>query len=242
MREKETSLKKKWDYNNPLHPHPQSTRQLAPATVGEIDEQRRGGPTEERRRAPGYRIPWRGRRPPSLSSGGLEPAALTSPAPRSELRRNFFSFICFLAIMYIFQYNHVFIFHRHMINEINIVCVTEPPKIIPYYRLSRSTWPLSDNKELLSHFRRVKPGKSHTTGSLICAKPTRRRDQSTTSHYMKRVHKFNIITNQVFVHKSKHGSEFKQRKIKLAHDTHGRPSMHITLHHRFPIQAPNHLG
>jgi hypothetical protein len=63
--------------------------------------------------------------------------------------------------------------------------VTEPPKIIPYYRLSRSTWPLSNNKELLSRFRRVKPGKSHTTGSLICAKPTRRRDQSTTLHYMK---------------------------------------------------------
>jgi hypothetical protein len=36
--------------------------------------------------------------------------------------------------------------------------VTEPPKIISYYRLSRSTWPLSNNKELLSHFRRVKPG------------------------------------------------------------------------------------
>jgi hypothetical protein len=63
--------------------------------------------------------------------------------------------------------------------------VTEPPKIIPYYRLSRSTWPLSNNKELLSRFCRVKPGKSHTTGSLICAKPTRRRDQSTTLHYIK---------------------------------------------------------
>jgi hypothetical protein len=75
--------------------------------------------------------------------------------------------------------------------------VTEPPKIIPYYRLSRSTWPLSNNKELLSRFRRVKPGKSHTTGSLICAKPTRRRNQSTTLHHIK-VHKFNIITNQVF--------------------------------------------
>jgi hypothetical protein len=69
------------------------------------------------------------------------------------------------------------------------VAVTEPPKIIPYYRLSWSTWPLSNNKELLSRFRRVKPGKSHTTGSLICAKPTRRRDQSTTLHYIK-VHKF----------------------------------------------------
>jgi hypothetical protein len=66
-----------------------------------------------------------------------------------------------------------------------IVTVTEPPKIIPYYRLSRSTWPLSNNKELLSRFRRVKPGKSHTTGSLICAKPTRRRDQSTTLRYIK---------------------------------------------------------
>jgi hypothetical protein len=58
--------------------------------------------------------------------------------------------------------------------------VTEPPKIIPYYRLSRSTWPLSNNKELLSRFRRVKPGKSHTTGSLICAKPTRRRQHYVT--------------------------------------------------------------
>jgi hypothetical protein len=56
---------------------------------------------------------------------------------------------------------------------------------------------LSNNKELLCCFRRVKPGKSHTTGSLICAKPTRRRDQSTTLHHIK-VHKFNIITNQVF--------------------------------------------
>jgi hypothetical protein len=74
--------------------------------------------------------------------------------------------------------------------------------MIPYYRLSRSTWPLSNNKELLSRFRRVKPGKSHTTGSLTCAKPTRRRDQSTTLHNIK-VHKFNIITNQVFLHKSK---------------------------------------
>jgi hypothetical protein len=42
------------------------------------------------------------------------------------------------------------------------VSVREPHKIIPYYRLSWSTWPLSNNKELLSRFRRVKPGKSHT--------------------------------------------------------------------------------
>jgi hypothetical protein len=75
--------------------------------------------------------------------------------------------------------------------------VIELPKIVPYYRLSLSTWPLSNNKELFYRFRRVKPGKSHTTGSLICAKPKRRRDQSTTLHYIK-VHKFKIITNQVF--------------------------------------------
>jgi hypothetical protein len=88
--------------------------------------------------------------------------------------------------------------HRPDIMVFNIEAnVTEPPKIVPYYRLSRSTWPLSNNKELFCRFHRVKPDKSHTTGSLICAKPTRRRDQSTTSHYIK-VHKFNIITNQVF--------------------------------------------
>jgi hypothetical protein len=75
--------------------------------------------------------------------------------------------------------------------------VREPSKIVPYYRLSLSTWPLSNNKELFCHFRRVKPGKSHTTGLLICAKPTRRRDQSTTLHHIE-VHKLNIITNQVF--------------------------------------------
>jgi hypothetical protein len=66
-----------------------------------------------------------------------------------------------------------------------VPAVTEPPKIILYYRLSWSTWPLSNNKELWSRFRRVTPDKSHTTGSLICAKPTRRRDQSTTLHYIK---------------------------------------------------------
>jgi hypothetical protein len=67
--------------------------------------------------------------------------------------------------------------------------VTEPPKIVSYYHLSLSTWPLSNNKELFCRFLRVKLGKSHTTGSLICAKPTRRRDQRTTLHYIK-VHKF----------------------------------------------------
>jgi hypothetical protein len=45
--------------------------------------------------------------------------------------------------------------------------VTEPPKIILYYRLSLSTWPLSNNKESFYHFCRVKPGKSLTTGSIL---------------------------------------------------------------------------
>jgi hypothetical protein len=54
--------------------------------------------------------------------------------------------------------------------------VTEPPKIISYYRLSQSTWPLSNNKELFCRLCWVMPSKSPTTGSLICAKPTRRRD------------------------------------------------------------------
>jgi hypothetical protein len=49
--------------------------------------------------------------------------------------------------------------------------VTEPPKIIPYYRLSLSTWPLSNNKELFCRFRRVKPGESLTTGSRYALSP-----------------------------------------------------------------------
>jgi hypothetical protein len=55
-------------------------------------------------------------------------------------------------------------------------CMTEPPKIIPYYCLSWSTWPLSNNKEVFCRLCRVMPGKSPTTGSLICAKPTRRQN------------------------------------------------------------------
>jgi hypothetical protein len=98
--------------------------------------------------------------------------------------------------------------------------VTEPPKIFPYYRLSRSTWPLSNNKELLSRFRRVKPGKSHTTGSLICAKPTRRRDQSTTLHYItlhyitlhKRFTSSTLLQTRFFMHKSKHDQNLNSGK------------------------------
>jgi hypothetical protein len=73
-------------------------------------------------------------------------------------------------------------FHDNILLQI---AVTEPPKIVPYYRLRLYMWTLSNNKELLCRFRRVKPDKSHTTGLLICAKPTRRWDQSTTLHYIK---------------------------------------------------------
>jgi hypothetical protein len=93
--------------------------------------------------------------------------------------------------------------------------VTEPLKIVPYYRLSLSTWPLSNNKELFCHFRWVKPGKSHTTGSLICAKPTRRRDQSTTLHYIKRFTSSILLQTRFFVHESKSDSEFKTAESKL---------------------------
>jgi hypothetical protein len=51
------------------------------------------------------------------------------------------------------------------------VGVIEPPKIILYYRLSRSTYPLSNNKELFCRFYRVKPGESLTTGSRYALSP-----------------------------------------------------------------------
>jgi hypothetical protein len=49
--------------------------------------------------------------------------------------------------------------------------VAEPPKIIPYYRLSLPTWSLRINKELLCRFCRVKPGESLTTGSRYALSP-----------------------------------------------------------------------
>jgi hypothetical protein len=49
--------------------------------------------------------------------------------------------------------------------------VTEPPKIILYYRLRRSTWPLSNNKELFCRLCRGMPAKSLTTGSRYVLSP-----------------------------------------------------------------------
>jgi hypothetical protein len=90
--------------------------------------------------------------------------------------------------------------------------VTELPKIVSYYRLSLSTWPLSNNKELFCRFRRVKPGKSHTTGSLICAKPARRRDQSTTLHYIKRFTSSTLLQTRFFYMKVKLIQSFNSGK------------------------------
>jgi hypothetical protein len=80
--------------------------------------------------------------------------------------------------------------------------VIEPPIIIPYYNLSLSMWPLSYNKELFCRLCRVMLGESLTTGSLICAKPARRQDQSTSATLHKNSQSY-IVTNQIFIHKSK---------------------------------------
>jgi hypothetical protein len=61
---------------------------------------------------------------------------------------------------------------------------------------------LSNNKELLCRLCWIMPSESLTTGSLICAKPTRRRDQSTNATLHKSTPGY-IITNQVFIHESK---------------------------------------
>jgi hypothetical protein len=61
--------------------------------------------------------------------------------------------------------------------------VTELPKIILYDRLSLSTWPLSNNKELFCHFHRVKPGKSLTTGSRYALSP--HEGGTKVQHYIK---------------------------------------------------------
>jgi hypothetical protein len=52
-----------------------------------------------------------------------------------------------------------------------IPALTEPPKIIPYYRLSMSMWSLSNNKQLLCRLYRGMPGKSLTIGSRYALSP-----------------------------------------------------------------------
>jgi hypothetical protein len=68
--------------------------------------------------------------------------------------------------------------------------VTELPKIILYYRLSLSTWPLSNNKELLCCFSRVKFGESLTTGSRYALSP---HEGGTKVHHYIKVHKFKLL-------------------------------------------------
>jgi hypothetical protein len=57
---------------------------------------------------------------------------------------------------------------RRLLHDVN---VTKTPKIILYYRLSLSTWPLSDNKELFCRLCRVKPGISLATRSRYALSP-----------------------------------------------------------------------
>jgi hypothetical protein len=58
--------------------------------------------------------------------------------------------------------------------------LTESPKIILYYRLSRSTWPLSNNKEIFCRLCQIMPGKSLTTGSRYVLSP---HEGGTRVHY-----------------------------------------------------------
>jgi hypothetical protein len=44
-----------------------------------------------------------------------------------------------------------------------LIPVTEPLKLIPYYCLKHSPWPLSNNIEVTCRLCRVKPGKSLTS-------------------------------------------------------------------------------
>jgi hypothetical protein len=56
--------------------------------------------------------------------------------------------------------------------------VTEPLKLISYYCLNHSSWPLSNNREVTCRLCRVKPGKSLTSQDRqLYIKLTRRRVQ-----------------------------------------------------------------
>jgi hypothetical protein len=49
------------------------------------------------------------------------------------------------------------------VEELDVLSVTEPLKLIPYYCLNHNSWPLSNNIEVTCHLCRVKPGKSLTS-------------------------------------------------------------------------------
>jgi hypothetical protein len=91
--------------------------------------------------------------------------------------------------------------------------VIEPLKLIPYYCLNHSTWPLCNNIEVTCHLCRVKPGKSLTLQDR----------QLYIKTHMKaspKINKSQIVTNQCFNIKV-NGSKFEtQRKSTKWHKQH----------------------
>jgi hypothetical protein len=79
--------------------------------------------------------------------------------------------------------------------------VAEPLKLIPYYCLNHSSWPLSNNIEVTYRLCRVKPGKSLTSQDRqLYIKTHMKASLEITSH--KSLHNIIqrfIITNQVFI-------------------------------------------
>jgi hypothetical protein len=83
--------------------------------------------------------------------------------------------------------------------------VIELLKLIPYYCLNHSSWPLSNNIDVTCRLYRVKPGKSLTSQD-------RQLYIKTHTNASPEINKSQIITKQVFCMKV-NGSEFEtQRK------------------------------
>jgi hypothetical protein len=101
--------------------------------------------------------------------------------------------------------------------------VTEPSKIIPYYCLSWSTWPLSNNKKLLCRLCRVMPDESLTKDRWYAQSPHEGGTRVQVQHYTKEFTKLRYY-KPGFIHKSK-GDQSLNSGNKLAEDTHGRPSI-----------------
>jgi hypothetical protein len=92
--------------------------------------------------------------------------------------------------------------------------MTEPLKLIPYYCLNHSTWPLSNNIEVTCRLCRVKPGKSLTSQDrqLYTKTPTKASPEINKSQLLHNILQRFIITNPVFNIKV-NDSEFEtQRK------------------------------
>jgi hypothetical protein len=87
--------------------------------------------------------------------------------------------------------------------------VTEPLKLIPYYFLNHSTWPLSNNFEVTCRLYRVKPGKSLTSQD-------RQLHNKTHTKASPEVNNSQFIT----IHPS---------KVHYYKPGHGKPSSHTSL-------------